>query len=522
MNGAEMTLKALADAGVDACFTNPGTSEMQMVAAFDREPRIRPVLCLHEGVATGAADGYGRIAQKPAMTLLHLGPGLANGAANLHNARRARTPVVNIVGDHATYHQELDAPLQSDIVSFARPYSAWIKSATTAGDASRLARDAVAASLAPPGSISTLILPADCCWTETGRPNMSEAAHLRMPGLTTSQDYIEAAARALRSAQKPVVLLGGAACTERGIAAAGRLHAAGVRIMMETFVARLARGAGRFAPERMPYFAESALATLDQTDLMLLAGARSPVAFFAYPNQPSIVVPEYCEMQNLSALHEDVTAALERLADAMGARSRAPAAPYIRPELVSGALAPSSAGVSLARWMPEDAIVCDDAVTAGIALFATTSAARSHDWLMLTGGAIGTGIPLAVGAAVAAPDRKVISLNGDGAGAFTLQGLWTLAREQLDVVTVVFANHAYRILDMELLRTGANAVGPAAARLVSLDDPRLDWVALARGFGVPGVRCNTAEHFDAEFAKAMAAPGPHFIEAVWDSAATAS
>lgn len=518
MNGAEMTLRALADAGVDVCFTNPGTSEMQMVAAFDRESRIRPVLCLFEGVATGAADGYGRIAGKPATTLLHLGPGLANGGANLHNARRARTPMVNIVGDHATYHQKLDAPLQSDIVSLARPYSAWIKSATTADDASRLAREAVAASVAPPGAISTLILPADCCWNETTKPSTSDELPPRASSLRTSHEHIDAMARALRSAQKPLVLLGSAACNEGGLAAAGRLHAAGVRIMTDTFVSRLPRGAGRFTPERLPYFAEMALAKLHETDLMLLAGARSPVAFFAYPDKPSTLVPAYCEVQTLSALHEDVTAALEALADAFGARAASATATYAMPSAVSGAFTPATAGISLTRWMPAGTIVCDDAVTAGLSVFEATIPAQPHDWLMLTGGAIGAGMPLAIGAAVAAPGRKVISLNGDGAGAFTLQSLWTMAREQLDVVTVVFANHAYRILDIELMRTRAGAAGPAAAKLVSLDNPRMDWVSLAKGFGVSAVRCTTSGEFDGALAKAIASPGPHFIEAVWNDA----
>ncbi|HEY0687246.1 MAG TPA: acetolactate synthase large subunit [Steroidobacter sp.] len=386
MNGAEATLKALADAGVDACFTNPGTSEMQMVAAFDREPRIRPVLCLFEGVATGAADGYGRIAGKPATTLLHLGPGLANGGANLHNARRAHTPMVNIVGDHAISHQKLDAPLQSDIVSLARPYSSWIRSAATPDAASRLAREAVAASLAPPGAISTLVLPADCCWNETTKQHMSDEVVARAPTLHTSQEHIEAAARALRSARKPVVLLGGSGCTERGLMAAARLHASGVRIMMDTFVSRLPRGAGRFAAERLPYFAEMALVKLHDTDLMLLAGARSPVAFFAYPDKPSTLVPAYCEVQTLAALHEDVTTALESLAHAVGAKSASATASYAMPGACSGALTPATAGVSLTRWMPAGSIVCDDAVTAGLSVFEATIPAQPHDWLMLTGG----------------------------------------------------------------------------------------------------------------------------------------
>jgi acetolactate synthase-1/2/3 large subunit len=513
MNGAEATLKTLADSGVEACFANPGTSEMQMVAAFDREQRMRPVLCLFEGVATGAADGYGRMADKPAATLLHLGPGLANGGANLHNARRAYTPMVNIVGDHATYHQQYDAPLQSDIESLARPHSTWVKSAKTADDAPRLAAEAVAASCGPPGGVATLILPADCAWSETKGEQCNVALPLHRYGLPSPSRQIEAAANAVRAAKKPVLLLGGLACTERALAAAGRLAAHGLRVMTDTFVSRLPRGAGRFAPDRMAYFGEMALADLAGVDLMLLASTKKPVAFFAYPAMPSILVPEGCKVETLSALHEDAAAALESLADALGASKPAPLQHFQMPDKPRGELNPYAIGDSIARWLPEEAVICDDAVTAGLPIFMQTRAAKPHDWLMLTGGAIGIGMPLAIGAAVAAPQRKVLSLNGDGAGAYTLQSLWTIAREGLDVTTVVFANHAYRILNIELTRTHAGKPGPAASKLLDLGDPRIDWLTVARGLGVPAVRCVTAEDFDSALARALATPGPNFIEA---------
>jgi acetolactate synthase-1/2/3 large subunit len=513
MNGAEATLKTLADCGVDACFANPGTSEMQMVAAFDREPRVRPVLCLFEGVATGAADGYGRMAGKPAASLLHLGPGLANAGANLHNARRAFTPVVNIVGDHATYHQQYDAPLQSDIESLARPHSTWVKSATTADDAPRLAAEAVAASCGPPGGVATLILPADCAWSETTADHSKIALPLHRYAVPAPARQIDAGAAAIKAARKPLLLLGSLACNERTLAAAGRLAGFGVRVMTDTFTSRLPRGAGRFAPDRLPYFAEMALADLAGVDLMLLVATKAPAAFFAYPAMPSLLVPEGCKAQSLCGLHEDAAAALEALADLLGAKKAAPSQTFHMPDKPKGDLTAYAIGDSLVRWAPEGAIVCDDGVTVSLPAFVQTKCAKPHDWLMLTGGAIGVGMPLAVGAAVAAPDRKVISLNGDGAGAYTLQALWTLAREGLDVTVVVFANHAYRILNIELMRTGGGAAGPAAGRLLDLGDPRLDWVSLANGFGVPAVRCATAEDFDTALARALATPGPHFIEA---------
>ena len=513
MNGAEATLKTLADCGVDACFANPGTSEMQMVAAFDREPRVRPVLCLFEGVATGAADGYARMAGKPAATLLHLGPGLANGGANLHNARRAFTPVVNIVGDHATYHQQFDAPLQSDIESLAQPHSNWVKSAKTADEAPHLAAEAVAASCGPPGGVATLILPADCAWSETTEDHAGIALPLHRYALPTSDRPIDAGAAAIRAAKKPLLLLGSLACNERALMAAARLAAFGVRVMTDTFTSRLPRGAGRFAPDRLPYFAEMALADVAGVDLMLLVGTKAPVAFFAYPAMPCLLVPEGCKVETLCGLHEDAAAALEALADRLGVQKAAPSQTFRMPDKPKGDLTPYAIGDSIARHAPEGAIVCDDAVTAGLPIFMQTKCAKPHDWLMLTGGAIGIGMPMAVGAAVAAKDRKVISLNGDGAGAYTLQSLWTLAREGLDVTVVVFANHAYRILNIELSRTRSGEAGPAAGRLLDLGDPRMDWVSLAKGFGMPAVRATTAEDFDTALSRALSADGPHFIEA---------
>lgn len=511
MNGADALIETLVDNGVTACFANPGTSEMQFVSALDRTPAMRPVLCLFEGVATGAADGYARIAGAPACTLLHLGPGYGNGLANLHNARRAFSPVVNVIGDHATYHRQHDAPLASDIESIARANSVWLKSADTPDSVGDLAAEAVAASLASPGGPASLILPADAAWSPANRkgPVLARPSKPLAPG-----DQIEAAARALRAAAKPAILLGASACGEEGMRAASRLAAAGVRVLSDTFVARTARGAGRFAPERLAYFGEQALESLAGTDLMLLAGTVQPVAFFAYPNRPSVLVPEGCAVQTLAAREEDAVAALNALADALGANAFAEPQVLKRPDAPSGKLTPGVAGAVLARHLPERAIVCDDAVTSSAGALALTATAPPHDWLALTGGAIGMGAPLAVGAAVAASDRKVVSLNGDGAAMYTVQALWTLAREALDVTVVVFANQRYRILGIELERTGAGQAGPAAASLLDLGDPAIDWVSIARGMGVEATRCDTAEAFEAAFASAMGQRGPRFIEAV--------
>ncbi|HEY2659432.1 MAG TPA: acetolactate synthase large subunit [Caulobacteraceae bacterium] len=510
MNGADAILATLADNGVEACFANPGTSEMHFVAALDREPRVRPVLCLFEGVVTGAADGYGRMAGKPAVTLLHLGPGYANGAANLHNARRAHTPIVNVIGDHATYHRKYDAPLTSDIEALARPNSRWIGVAENADHAADLAATSVRESFGPPGGSASLILPADCAWSPATRkgPVLAPPARPAPAG-----DKIDAAARALRAAAKPVLLIGGQACETRGLAAAGRIAAHGIRVLTDTFVARQPRGGGRFGPDRMAYFGEMALADLSGSDLMVLVGTTQPVAFFAYPAMPSVLVPQGCAELSLAGRAEDAALALEALADALGAPSHAIPNSFSVPARPTGEINPYTIGASIARHMPEETVISDDAVTSGLPIFMQTRGAKPHDWLALTGGAIGQGIPLAVGAAVACPDRKVLALTGDGAGMYTLQGLWTIARESLDVTVVVFANHVYRILGVELARTGAGAPGAAAASLLDLGDPRLDWQALASGMGLPAVRCATAESFDAAFAAAMTQKGPTLIEA---------
>lgn len=513
LTGADALVRTLADCGVTHCFANPGTSEMHLVQALDREPRVRSVLCLFEGVATGAADGFARITGVPAMTLLHLGPGYGNGLANIHNARRAHAPMVNVVGDHAMEHRKLDAPLSSDIESIVQANSSWIGVAETPADAGALAAAAFGAAHGPPGSPVTLILPADTAWLSGGQP--APAPQLPQPA-RVDDAAVAAAAAAVRAAGKPVVLVGGPALWQpAGLAAMARLKAAGVRVMIDTFPARQARGAGRFAPDRMQYFAEGAMADLDGTDLMLLAGTTTPCAFFAYPGKPSVLVPDGCTVHPLSARHEDTVDGLSRLADALGAPADVPpAAARVVPDKPQGPLTPATCAQSLARHMPDDAIISDDAVTAGLPHYLATLAAAPHDWLFLTGGAIGQGLPLAVGTACAAPHRKTIALTGDGAGMYTVQALWTMAREKLPVVTVVFANRSYRILNIEMARTGAGNPGPAARAMLSLDGPALDWVKLAEGHGVAAIRAETAEAFDEALARAIAMNEPVLIEAV--------
>lgn len=511
MNGAQALIGTLADCGVKACFANPGTSEMHLVSALDGESRIRSVLCLFEGVATGAADGFARMAGVPAMTLLHLGPGLLNGGANLHNARRAFSPSIQVVGDHASGHAHLDAPLASDIAAVAGSLAQWLGRAENAGQCGPMAALAFQKSLAMPGGASVLILPADAAWSEGAALTAPLAPSTRA---LVAPSEIAAAAAALRASAKPVVLIGANALTQAGLASAARLEAWGVRVMTDTFPARQARGAGVFAPARMLYFTEMAQMDLQGADVMVLIGTRAPVGFFAYPDKPALPIPDGCQTLALGGAEVDAAQALAALAEALDAPLQGPAARGASFPAPQGPLSVQDVGISLTRHLPEGAIIADDGVTSSLPAFALTAGAAPHDWLCLTGGAIGMGMPLAIGAAIAEPARQVICLSGDGAGMYTPQALWTMAREGLDITVIVFANRSYRILNIELARTGAGSPGPVAGRMLSLDGPALDWVELAKAQGVPARRCERAEDFDAALAAFLTIPGPKLIEAV--------
>ena len=511
MNGADALIRTALASGVDVCFANPGTTEMPLVAALDRASGMRPVLALFEGVCTGAADGYARLTERPALTLLHLGPGFANGIANLHNARRARSPIVNVVGDHATWHLAADAPLTSDIVSLANPVSGWVRSVRRAEDVAADTVAAIEASLAPPGQVATLIVPADCQWTDT---DAAAAPARRAAPAAVPNDRIEAAARALRAGDA-ALFLGGVALRSTAQRAAARVRAASnARLFHDVFVARLERGADLPAIERLPYFPEQAIAALAGLRTLVLVGTRDPVSFFGYPGVPSHLAPEGCERIVLAAPDEDAVAALEALADALDAPRESPAPiSGARPPVASGALDVATLGQTVAALQPEGAIVVDEAATSGAVWFAHAAAAPRHTVLGLTGGAIGQGLPTAVGAAIACPQRKVIALQADGSGMYTAQALWTMARESLDVVVVLCANRAYRILQLEVARAGIAEPGPAARGLTELTNPPLDWCAIARGMGVPAARATDADAFAREFARALAEPGPALIEA---------
>jgi acetolactate synthase I/II/III large subunit len=513
MNGAESLVRTLVAGGVEVCFANPGTSEMHFVAALDRVDGMRCVLGLFEGVVTGAADGYARMTDKPAATLLHLGPGLANGLANLHNASKASTPIVNIVGDHATYHRQYDAPLTSDIESIARSACSWVR---TSPEASVVARDgaaAIAAALMPPGNVTALILPANTAWDEGG--GVASVPNVKKPA-QVSEEAIANAVRVLHSGEPTLLLLGGRTLRQPGLHLAGQIASkTGTQLRAQTFNARVERGAGRVAVDRLPYPIDQALAALADVKHVILVGAKTPVAFFAYPNKPSVLTPKECQIHVLALPEQDGVHALEWLADEVGARSqRAPLAEYAPPSPASGVITPTALGASIGALLPEQAIVIDESITTGRGFVPPTRSSRPHDWLHNTGGSIGIAMPLATGAALACPERKVITLEADGCGMYTLQALWTQAREGLDVTTVLFANHSYACLRHELANVGAKNAGPRARDMLDLDRPNLDWVALARGMGVSAARVETMEDFNDRFSASIIERGPHLIEVI--------
>ncbi len=512
--GAESLLGTLVGAGVEVCFTNPGTSEMHFVTALDTVPQMRGILTLFEGVASGAADGYGRMTGKPASTLLHLGPGLGNAIANFHNARKARTPIVNIVGEHATTHLAYDAPLTADIEAIARPVSRWVRTSQSTGTVAHDAAEAVAAASSLSGGIATLIVPADISWD----PSTGPAAPIApVPPRRVEAAIVDGVARALKGARKAAILGRGPALHGVGLETLGRIAAkTGAVLFGDTFAPRMERGAGRPVVQRMPYFAEDAAAALAVFDVLVIVGTAPPVSFFAYPGKPSFLAAPGCAIHTLASPDEDVVAALTDLADALGAPRKAGKAGRYElavPGMPTGSLDQAKVGTIVARLLPEGAIVSDECITSGAFTNEVGASAAPHDILWISGGSIGIGLPLATGTAVACPDRKCLCLEGDGSGMYTLQALWTQARERLDVVTVIFANRSYKILHVELGRVGVTA-RERAGRVLDMDDPMLDWVKMSEGMGVPARRVDTAEDFADVLKAALAQKGPFLIEAV--------
>ncbi len=508
-NGADTLVRTLADLGVDTCFANPGTTEMHLLAALGREQRMTLHLCLFEGVATGAADGYGRMKGRPAVSLLHLGPGLANGMANLHNARKAATPVLTLVGEHASYHSQFGAPLTADIEGMARTVSDWVATPRSAGELAGLTAQMVAAAQGA-GRVATLVVPNDTAWDEDDTP--APVCEVAEPEMPTSTD-IDAAAAVLKPGA--AMLVGSPFVTARMAALATAIGAkTGCTVLTEAAVARMARGRGVAPLTRIPFHVDFATEALKSLHTAVLVGAGDPVAFFAYPDRPSRMLPPDCRVLPLAVPLADIEAVLERLADAVGAVPAPVAARVLPPVPEAGPITPRTLAAAVATALPEGAIVVDESITSGVHLFGLCADAAPHDWINNRGGSIGYSMPVSVGCAAACPDRPVLCLTGDGSAMYTLQALWTMARAQMNVTVVVLANRRYNILANETSKIGAGEPVNATMPMLSLDDPAPDWVRLAEGQGVSAERCADALQLSEALRRALGSAGPHLIEAV--------
>jgi acetolactate synthase-1/2/3 large subunit len=511
-NGAESLVSTLVDRGVEVCFANPGTSEMHFLAALD-DPRMKSVLCLFEGVCTGAADGWYRMRDVPACTLLHLGPGLSNGLANIHNARRASSGMVNIIGEHSTGHLKYDAPLTSDIEGLARPLSHWVRRAESASTISWDVGTAINKACEHPGRIASLILPGDTAWqaaTSTAVPPPPSSARM-----APSAARVERIATVLRSGEPTLIILANKAARGQALDWAGRIGAGtGCRLGSQFFTARMERGAGRVPLERIPYSVAPGLTFLAGFKHLVLVETKEPVAFFSYPDQPSLLKAEGTQVHALADVDEDSAAALEMLADALGLRATAPRLqPRVETAVPTGKLTPVSIAHALAAAIPENAIIVDESLTTGRETMGHTLGALPHDLINNLGGSIGYSPPVSTGAALACPDRRTFCIVGDGSAMYTIQALWTQAREQLPVTTVVFANNQYAILKAEYTNMGAGeAPGPRAMTMIDIDRPTIDWIAMGKSMGVPGVQVDTTEGLHAALVRAAREPGPNLIE----------
>jgi acetolactate synthase-1/2/3 large subunit len=514
MNGAESLVRTLIAGGIEVCFTNPGTSELHIVAALDRVTEMRCLLGLFEGVLTGAADGYARMAEKPACTLLHLGPGLANGLANLHNASRAQVPIVNIVGQHASYHLRHDTALTSDIEAIARPYSKWLRTSCAASEIRQDAIDTIIASRTAPGRIATLIVPGDVAWSDVTRSGDSELFPASPKAPIPAIETIERAAAMLGSGLRTAILLAGNALYGKGLITAGRIAVGtNAKLLAPYPFARMRRGAGAPRVERVQYMLEQAVEQLKEFQQLILVGASAPVAYFAYPGKNSVVTSAECEIHTLARPGEDYVGALDALAAALSLReTQLQVEKAERPSAPTGEITLAGIAAALGALLPENSIVVDESNTSGRGIMAATRGASPHDFLANPGGSIGIAMPLAVGAAVACPDRRVLCLSADGSGMYTAQALWTMARESLKVTTVIFANRAYAVLKREFSGLGVGDPGPRAANLFDIGRPDLDWVLLAKGMGVPASRVTSLDAFAKALREGFESGGPTLVE----------
>jgi acetolactate synthase I/II/III large subunit len=511
VNGAELTMKTALKAGVKVCFTNFGTTEIPLARSFDTEPGIKPVLGLFEGVCTGAADGYGRMLDKPALTLLHLGPGFANGIANLHNAKRAKTPIVNVVGEHATSHIPLDAPLAMDIEALAGTLAGWHRTNQSPLELSRDMSDALEA--AAFGQIATLIIPNDYQQAEIDDTEIATAHFVFDP---VDEKMISSGVRFFRKYHKVALILGGRALRQSGLQTAARIkNVTGCDLLTDNLPGYIDRSPELPEVARIPYFPEPAIKMLSQYEAAVIVGTKEPVSFFGYRGVRGKMLADDQPRIIISSKRQNPAEALNCLADALGTTKSGEQPKTLhtqRPALAGGVLTAEKACQTLAAIQPEGAIIIDEGVTSVSNYYQISSHLPRHSLLTIAGGSIGYGPPCSVGAAVACPDRPVIAIQADGSAMYTIQALWTQAREKLNITTLICSNRRYNILKVEIERAGITGIGPFLKSLYELDNPSLNWVKMGEAMGVPGVAVNTAEQLAEELKAALSSKGPHLIE----------
>lgn len=509
MNGSECLVGTLINHGVDLLFTNPGTSEVGLLAEIGTSEQIRAVPVLFEGIAAGAADGYFRMTGCPAATMLHVGPGLANAWSALHNAAKARSGVVNIVGQLSEAHLEYESPLKSDLLALATSVSDVVRYPLSSA---RVGIDAhAAADAAKRGKVATLVMANDVGW--------SDGAELATPPGAQNTDahgaLDPAAMTALKQGPRTLFLLGGLALdvgAQRDAAAIA--SATGCSVMIEWANARCERGGDLPSWARIPYPVDEAVRTLAAYDTIVLCGAAEPIAFFNYRNSPSRLAAPSARVIDLHAEGADVRLALGAARRALASDPARPCHPPASRYTYGAPKSPDPVSAAIAAALPEDAIIVNEAITSASDLFAASAAAPRHTWLDNLGGSIGFALPAAIGAAIGAPGRRVIALCGDGSTMYSLQGLWTMARENLDITVLVFANRAYKILINELVQASDAHLNDRTFSLLQLDNPAIGWAKLSGSLGVDATRVHSFDQLKAALTLALDTQGPRLIEVV--------
>jgi len=507
MNGSECLVGTLINHGVDLLFTNPGTSEVGLLAEIGSSEQIRAVPVLFEGIAAGAADGYFRMTGRPAATMLHVGPGLANAWSALHNAAKARSGVVNIVGQLSEAHLELESPLKSDILALATSVSDVVRYPLSTA---RVGIDAkAAADAAKRGKVATLVMANDVGWCD--------GAELATPPEAQDADthgaLDPAAMTALKQGPRTLLLLGGLALdvgAQRDAAAIA--SATGCSVMIEWASARCERGGDLPSWARIPYPVDEAVRALVAYDTIVLCGATEPIAFFNYCNSPSRLAAPSTRVIDLHPEGADERPALSAARRALASDPARPCHPPAARYTYGAPKSPDPVSAAIAAALPQDAIIVNEAITSASDLFAASAAAPRHTWLDNLGGSIGFALPVSIGAAIGAPDRRVITLCGDGSTMYSPQGLWTIAREELDITVLVFANQAYKILVSELVRTSDTNLDDQAVSLLQLNNPEIRWTELAHSLGVASTRVSSCDQLKSALMSAFGTKGPRLIE----------